>query len=443
MTSPVQGISQIIQNATTEGLARVVPDGRMEPQLANKWSLSQDGRALSVELKRGLRFSDGTSVDANVLSTALPKLIRGFMGDTLADGVRVRQLDSNALQLDFPYPSPFWLEALEAPIRKPGTAVGTGPFSQDSASPTRLRATDDYYLGRPAIDAIDIKSFPSVRSAWAELLRNNIDMLYEVGPDALDSLESSTNVSVFTFIRPYQYNVLFNAEAPALRSPSVRQALNFAVDRQQLIRVALNGHGVASTGPLRSNHWAIQPVQGFTYDPQRAARLLNGRQVRFTCLLPTDANYERIALEIKRQLELVGVGMELKSVTPDELFAAERTRNYEATLHEAITGPSLLRLYVVWHSHGVLNTAGRGTPAVDAALDRVRTAAGDDAYRNAVRDLQRAFVDDPPAMLLAWSERARAVSSRFDVPRPEPGIDVLATMRQWKARNDGRFANRN
>jgi hypothetical protein len=46
-------------------------------------------------------------------------------------------------------------------------------------------------------------------------------------------------------------------------------------------------------------------------------------------------------------------------------------------------------------------------------------------------------------MLLAWSERARAVSTRFVVPPPEPGIDVLATMRLWKPRNDERFASRN
>src|SRR5262249_37441626 len=151
----------------------------------------------------------------------------------------------------------------------------TGPFSQDPSSPTRLRATDDYYLGRPAVHAIEYKAFPSVRSAWAELLRNNIDMLYEVGPDALDSLESSTNVSVFTFVRPYQYNVSFNTAAEPLRAPAVRQALNFAIDRDQVIRVALNGHGVPSAGPLRQNHWAFEPTQRFTYDPQRAARLLN------------------------------------------------------------------------------------------------------------------------------------------------------------------------
>jgi peptide/nickel transport system substrate-binding protein len=445
MTSPIQGTSQIIQNATTEGLARVMPDGRMEPQLAEKWSASADGRSLRIDLKRGLRFSDGSPVDANVLATILPGLVRDFMGPAVTEGVRTRILNPNALEVDFPYPSLMWIEALEAAIRKPGTAIATGPFSQDPGSTTRLRATDDYYLGRPSIDFIDIKSFPSVRSAWAELLRNNIDMLYEVGPDALDSLEGATSVSVFRFIRPYQYNVSFNAASGPLRSPIVRQALNFAIDREQLVRVALNGHGLASNGPLREGHWAIESARGFSYDPQRAARLLNGQRVRFTCLLPTDAIYERIALEIKRQVAAVGIEMDLKSVPPDELFAAERSRSYEAALHENISGPTLLRLYLVWHSHGAANIAGRGTPTVDAALDKLRAAMSEQEYRQAVREVQRAFVEDPPAMLLAWSERARAISKRFIVPAPQPGMDVWgpAAMRLWTPRNDERFANRN
>jgi hypothetical protein len=58
--------------------------------------------------------------------------------------------------------------------------------------------------------------------------------------------------------------------------------------------------------------------------------------------------------------------------------------------------------------------------------------------------VQQAFVDDPPAILLAWGERARAVSKRFVVQPPDPQRpDVLATLRLWKPRNDNRFASRN
>ena len=62
-----------------------------------------------------------------------------------------------------------------------------------------MRANASYYGGKVAIDRIVIKPYTSVRSAWADMLRRQVDMLYDVGVDALDSLESSSDVKVFTF----------------------------------------------------------------------------------------------------------------------------------------------------------------------------------------------------------------------------------------------------
>jgi len=80
---------------------------------------------------------------------------------------------------------------------------------------------------------------------------------------------------------------------------------------------------------------------------------------------------------------------------------------------------------------------------VDAAFDRVSHAENEATYREAVSGLQHAFLDDPPAIFLAWSERVRAISKRFVVPSPEPGRDVMSTVRLWTPRNDERVANRN
>jgi ABC-type transport system substrate-binding protein len=79
-----------------------------------------------------------------------------------------------------------------------------------------------------------------------------------------------------------------------------------------------------------------------------------------------------------------------------------------------------------------LNPGGLGNATVDAALERVRHAATDQEYEQAVAGVQQAFMDDPPGIFLAWSVVARAVSKRFTVPAPEPGRDIVATLRLWK-----------
>ena len=106
-----------------------------------------------------------------------------------------------------------------------------------------MRANAQYYLGAPSITRIVLNTFPSVRAAWAELLRGHIDMLYEVGVDALDSLEKANDVSVYTFTRPYQYGLVFNTQSQVFKSNVVRQALGLAIDRNVVVRSALGGHG--------------------------------------------------------------------------------------------------------------------------------------------------------------------------------------------------------
>ena len=416
----------------------------MEPLLADSWTLREGGRELKIALKPGVKFQDGSPADAPTLAALLPNGIRSVAGSVADDIESIRSADATTLIVRYRRPEPLLIEALEVMIRKDRGGTSTGAFALAPESTNELVANATYHLGRPEIDRIAIEAFPSVRTAWAELLRNNIDMLYEVGPDALDSLENSQNVRVFTFTRRYQYALVLNSTSPALRSKSVRRALNLAVDRAQLVRQALNGHGTPSGGPVWPKHWAIAGLPpSVEYDPGQAAKLLNGAHLRFTCVMASDPLYERIGLELKRQLGAVGVDMDLKSMSPDELYKAQRDRQFDAALTEPISGPTFLRLYMMWHSTGALNTSGRGNPVIDAALDAVRHATNEDEYRRAAPGVQAAFNEDPPAIFLAWSERARAVSRRFAVPAPEPGADVLRTLRLWTPRNDDRLASRN
>jgi peptide/nickel transport system substrate-binding protein len=445
LNNPLAGLRQLIQLLTVESLVRLDNDGRLLPQLADRWALTDGGRSVVVTLKSGVKFHDGSPVNPQTLSDVLRDALRGTTGPLFEDIDHIRVAGADAVEIGFKRPSPLLLESLEVVVKKPGQAiVATGPFIVAVDKPTELRANADYYLGPANIREVQIVTFPSVRTAWAELLRNRIDMLYEVGLDAFDSLQNSTNVAVFTYIRHYQFLIAFNTEQPVFRSSKLRRALNLAIDRQDLVRQALGGHGVASSTPINGQYWALaSDAATFPFDPQQAAAALGGARVRFTCLVPTDQIYERIALHVKRQLSAVGVEMTVRSVTQDELFEAERARKYDAVLTEGISGPSVLRLYQVWNSKSELNLGGFGNASVDKALERVRYAETETDFRQRVGALQQAFVDDPPAIFLAWSERLRAISKRFVVPTPPPGRDVLATVRLWTPRTDERVASRN
>jgi peptide/nickel transport system substrate-binding protein len=438
-----QGLRSIVQNWTIELLATLTNEGRPRPSLARDWTVSPDSLSLTINLAPNLKFHDGSPLTATVVANALQAMLPNTMGPAFEDVEGVSAISDEQVIVRFRRPSPFLLDSLETPIPKPGSSlVGTGPFAVvDPKSPNELIANNHYALGRPGIDRIVLQSFPSVRTAWAELLRGRLDMLYEVGIDALDSLETSTSVSVFTHTRHYQYIVVLNGQSEVFRSKELRRAVNVAVDRDLLVRDALNGHGVASSGPVWPQNYGFrQDLPKFRFDPAAAAATFSRSKAttsqagsfHFTLLVPPDTVNERLALVLKRQLEAVGVNMSVEETSMDRIYDALKNRRFEAALVDGISGPTLLRPYQLWHSKGALNPGGFGNATVDAAFERVRHAATDKEYEQAVAAVQQAFMDDPPGIFLAWSVVARAVSKRFTVPAPEPGRDIVATLRLWR-----------
>jgi ABC-type transport system substrate-binding protein len=204
-----------------------------------------------------------------------------------------------------------------------------------------------------------------------------------------------------------------------------------------VVKNALNGYGVVSSAPVSLRHWALGGRSpSFTYDPRAASEILKRAHasgpLRFTTLVAPDSLGERVALELKRQFAALGVEMNVEEASRDEMVQRCGTGNYDAAVIEMVEGPTIIRDYIMWRSGLASNWGHWGNAAVDAALDRARSAANDDEYRRAIVDLQQTFVDDPPAVFVTWSVQARAVSKRFSVPAAEPDRDIIGTMNLWR-----------
>src|SRR4051812_31072393 len=261
---PTRGIQQFVSNMSNEGLLRVNREGRLEPWLADGWERSPDGLTLVIKLRRHVVFHDGSPLKAadvaTILNESLPKAVKSAFDDVES----ITATSDTTVQVRFRRPSRFVADSMmDTVIQAPRTSgLGTGPFKRSPTNnagegPTEMVANEEYYLGRPNIDKITVTAFPNVRAAWAEMLRNQLDMLYEVSTDALPQMERSSNVAVYSFDRPYQYVLFLNAKNPKLKSADVRKALNLAVDRQAIVRDVLDGHGTPSAGAISPHNWAF------------------------------------------------------------------------------------------------------------------------------------------------------------------------------------------
>jgi peptide/nickel transport system substrate-binding protein len=452
--TPASGVRGLVANISFEGLLRVDQRGRPGPALAESWTVSTDGLLLTLRLRKTVTFDDGSPADAQTVTKALRESLPRALGSVFEDVDSISPNGPDEIAVKLRRPSRFVAESLDVAIQKPGNpTVGTAPFmasprADASTSATEMVAYPGYYLGASPIRRILINAYPSVRSAWADMLRDRLDMLYEVRDDELNSMRGATTVSLYTFERPYQYMVLLNTHSPKLRSREIRQALNQAIDRQALVRDGLAGQGSPSVGPISQHHWAYQTGGStFTYGPQSAAGRLaksglprnpsDRHLLTLKCLVLPGAPFERLALIVKQQLEAVDVSLDVEEVSLDRALQALTKRDYDAILLESISGWNLFRPYRWWTQN-----VGFSSPKVDAAFEQIRHAATDEDYRSGVAMLQEGFAEDPPAIFLAWSNGSRAVTRRFDV-QPEPGRDVLSTLRLWRPAADKQSAARN
>lgn len=433
------GLRQLLSLIEREGLLEWKQDGRLQPRLAESLTSTSDRLRWRVHLRTGVRFHNGEPLTANGLSGFLQKRLPAYLGPLWDDVAEIRVLSPEDLEFVLKRPSALFVEGLDMPIESPESRSGTGPYyvATSSSNEASLNAHRRYYGGAPLIDRIVIRPYDSVRAAWADMLRGDVDMLFEVGIDALDSLRPARNVRIFTQQRNYAYVVLLNVHKPGLRESAVRRQLNESIDRDALVTEGLRGHGRPANGPMWPWHWANDAsLPAFSYRPVPLERPLVLR-----CLF-ADSSLERLAIAMQKQLAAIGVDLKLELTPLDNWFARVQSGNFDAVLADAVAAPTLLYPYLFWHTNGLHNWGKFSSPAVDAALDTIRHSTNDESYKAGVAAFQRAMIDDPPAIFLAWSERSRAVSTRFEV-KVEPGRDILSTLRLWRPVGDPYAASQN
>ena len=333
-TNETEGVRGLASYLTQEGLLNTRLDGRSAYQLAEGHEVSKDGLAVTFDLRHGVRFHDGTELTSEIVKASLDRSRNHPLYAMLAQIERMETAGPHRLVIHLREPSALLLDDLSVPILKPtaqGRFVGTGPFFEsesEAAEITTLHASRHYYLGQSEIDQVEIRTYDTVRAAWAAMMRGEVDFLFEVPIDTRDFVDAGSGVHVFSFLLPYSYALSFNVRKPMFREASVRVALNQAVDRQLLIKQALHGNGVAASGAVWPRHWAHRGDLTYRYNPERADQMLSDSgfrrpdargtaqrdqmpsRLRFVCLVAQDVSpFEQIALFLQKQMFDIGVDM--------------------------------------------------------------------------------------------------------------------------------------
>lgn len=303
----------LINGSVFEGLTRHDPDHRVEPALALRWE-NPDQRTYVFELKEGLRFSDGRPVTARDVAASL--LAPGRHGwptrdylqsiesvDVVSDRrlrVRTRAPD---LVLLTRLPWGFVIPAGSVDAR-PVPAIGTGPYFVQSWQPglAFTMTRNPHYRGpAPAFAQARFVVVPQGDARVAQVLAGRADVADHVPFESLDALRARDDVRAIERPGLTVMLLVLRVDRPPFDDPRVREAVALSIDRDELVRVALMGHGHAATQ-------LVPPaVPGF--DPglrPPAADLLRARQV-LSALEPQELVLDGTHNRYPRDRELLGV----------------------------------------------------------------------------------------------------------------------------------------
>lgn len=433
-----------------EGLTQFA-DGSLTPApcLAERWTISDDGTVYTFELRRDVRFHDGSEFDAAAVVFNFERMLDDqhpyhdtgpFPLAFFFERVRhVRALERYVVQFTLDQPFAPLLSNLAYPtglLLSPSAViahgravaehpVGTGPFRferWDSGRRLVLTRFPGYREPAPpgAVARIIFRPIADPMTRVAELSAGGVDLVPELGPDQVAEFRRSPGFEVVEAAGPHLWFLILNTRRPPLDDVAVRRALNYAVDKRALVREVLQDTATVAVGPIAQAFGAAAgDVEPFAHDPQRARELLAQAGVQpgtvLTLAAPTAGSgmLAPMAMATAIQADLAAVGLDVRVESYEWNAYLTKVNAGLGELHMAEmawmtndpdTLPFLSLRRQAQPPQG-FNSGWYDNPRLDDLLLRARQQVDPSARAGLYAQVQRIVHDDAPWLFVAsWRQ---------------------------------------
>jgi len=311
------------------------------PRLAKSWEISEDGMSIIFHLRENVFFHDGTPFNADAVVFNINRLLdpktRVPLRTYIAFVESAKALDEYTVEIKFKYPHAPALHRFTAPVNamvSPAAVekygpdfgrhpVGTGAFKfvewvRDDY--VLLRKNENYWGEGPYVDELMIKVVPDDEARVLMLEAGEADVVVRVPPIDVPRLKARGDIHVAIVPSTRVIYIGMNTQHPILKDVRVRQALNYAVNKQAIVEVLLQGYAGILDSPLTPQYFAYKSIGQYSYDPELAKKLLQeaGYPTGFKVTLFTPRGRYlmdfRIAEAVQAYLARVGITAEIKTM---------------------------------------------------------------------------------------------------------------------------------
>lgn len=446
----------------------------IKPALAQNWS-ARDDRTWEVTLKRNLRFQDGTPCDADAVKWTFDRWLDSnhpfhdppygslnfFLG-----GMQVEKIGPRVLRFHLPrVVATFEANMMvlfaaivnPAAVQKMGkTGFGQKPIctgawqitERDRGVRIVLQRNPHYWGVKPRLESLIVKPIVENAQRLAQLQSGDVDMVVAMSPEFVPTIKASRNLQLLETPGNHIWWIALNMHEEPLKKKQVRQALNYAVNKEAIAKTILNDAVVVTPGPIVAQSWANDSsARPYAYDPRRAKELLSaaGYPDGFTTKfwVPESGSGmiapKEIAQVVQANLKEVGVIAEIvtqewtsylrdwgssgldKSNRPF-YGMGQMSWNFVAPDPTLWLNPTLLTDF---HAPRGFNASFYSNPTIDDLLTRASTTAAQPARTGFLRQAQRVLLDDCPWIFMFSAKILGAATNRLKGVVMNPYASVL------------------
>lgn len=420
--------------AVYDTLLHETPDAKIQPWLATSWSYNADKTVLTMKLRTDVKFTDGTPFDASVAAQNITRFRDGTSPNksNLTNVKDAKAVDASTLQITLKQPDPALLlflaqnsgaqgspKAFNAPDAKT-KPVGSGPYMLDSAktvvgSKYVFTKNPNYWAkDQQHYSTLVINVYGNISTQVNALRGGQVNGLNLFDNSANDQLKAA-GIQLFPHELDWTGLMLLDREGkmnPALSNVKVRQAINYAIDRDAMLKAVDKGNGTVTGQIFPKTSPAYDPAldSAYPYDKEKAKQLLSeaGYANGLTITLPEIVISGTTVYDlIKQYLGDVGVTVKYQQVALNNAIADLLAPKYSVSWFRLQEDPTAWQVAnFTMTKNATFNPFHVADPKVQSLAERIQAGSDADAAA-AAKDLNKYMVDQ------AWFNPWYRVAGNF------------------------------
>ena len=430
-----------------DSLLDISEDLGLTPGLAESMPRQVDKTTFIFKLREGVKFHDGTDLNAEAVKFNVDRLIAGevkspYTGTWKKFTKSVTAVDSMTVkfELNEEWPSFLWGVASSLGIASPTSvkklgkdygikgAAGTGPFMFDKFQPKKqlnLSRNPNYYRqGEPCLDGFQARTIKSGSVRILSLKKGDLDVINTFPESQFPQLEAEDTVIVEEGKASTLTLLPMNTRHPALKDKRVRQAIQYAVNGQELIDNVYRGAGVMieSVFPPWHPGFSKADTTPIRQDIEKAKSLLKeagygpgGKKLVLNMETGSGGAHVQRGVLIQAQLKAVGIDLKVANISAGQMFSNMRSGNYQLALWQMLGGPNMKDYaWDLYSAEGGNNVTyynkegGYQNARVDELANEIVETEDPSQVQAQIKEMQKLVFEDVPYIFLNYRNHRTA-----------------------------------